>query len=184
MKSFLRISCLAAVATLVTGCKDPQNGQDAEAEVRQFPEQGRTVLREKIVVPVDKVLTDTEGRELDAIVLGKNHTHLFVTRKVDNLNFEVAIETLSPADQKFAEAIPFQRPPSDFADNKVYPPYIKSRLEAIADLEEKNEVLRGEISGTTNSMIVRTKETQIKKNEKEIERFRADIEKYRLNNPG
>lgn len=181
MKTVFRISCFAATAVLATGCKEPQNAQDSG--VQAFPEKRQATLREMITLPVNRVLTDAQGRELDAVILGKNQTHLYVTRKVDNTNFEVAIETLSPADQSFADAIPFQRPPSNFEDNIVHPPYIKSRLEAIADLEEKIEVLYNEIESTSNSMIVRTKETQIKKNEKEIERFRSDIEKYRLNNP-
>lgn len=140
----------------------------------------------KVAIPVDRVLTDNQGRSLDATIVGKSADAVQVVRKSDGLNAEIAIANLAENDRAFVEALDAVSPPDGFlvgrkkeSGKKEPDPYIKSRLDEIARLEEENSRLQIEADSTTNSMVSKNRLNTIDKNEEEIEKLRTAIQLYR-----
>jgi len=87
---------------------------------RQANPDGNGLGRIQVPLPVERLLTDNEGRPLDARIIGKNKTHLTVIRKLDGERFSVAIASLSDADQDFVAGLLDQRaPPAEPGQTKT-----------------------------------------------------------------
>lgn len=145
--------------------------------------------------PLARQLTDSQGRPLDGHIIAKAEGSLYVLRSSDAMNFQIPVESLSKADQEFAERLPDLMPPPAFqhgevgvtlergkkvGTKKAVPAYIASRQKEIDRLEEKIDRLDTEIRGTSNQMLIRSRETQIRSILNEITELKAAIERYEL----
>lgn len=137
-------------------------------------------------IPVDRQLTDDQGRSLDATIVGRTLDTLQVVRKSDGLNAEISIAKLSAEDRKFAEELEVKPAPASFEvgltrsspDNNV-DSYVQNRLDEIERLQEENRKLQTEAESTTNSMLSRSRMSTIRRNEAEIEKLNAAIKTFR-----
>lgn len=138
--------------------------------------------------PVEKVISDLQGRQLDSEILGRSETELFVVRKSDGMEFTVPIANLTQADRNFAISLPKTPAPPGFGQSpkKTKKPedhqYIKSREAAIVRLLEKNRILESENLETNNTMLLKSRYNQIKKNTEEISELKSDIARYKIDN--
>lgn len=108
-------------------CKDPT--AKAPAPATEF--KGRI----QIPLPVNRVLVDVNGRQLDCTIIGKNALNLVVVRKGDGNRLTVPVEMLSDADQDFVAGLLDQRPPTEVAEDKGDPRIagIQRRIESIQE---------------------------------------------------
>lgn len=194
MKTWVSTGLAAVILLSATSCRKLDSEADGE-EKSGFPEMadvldalpGRKEKEpERIPLPVDRVLTDSQGRELDATVIGRNSLRLTVVRRADEARFDIAIEDLSVEDQAWARTLTFQAVPleSDGTDGagsgapKEVPPYIKSREERIAHLEER--IVRYKSMGKSSSNTIMRKEyiSKVIDMKKEIDELKTDIQTY------
>ncbi|MCB1232742.1 MAG: hypothetical protein KDN19_21030 [Verrucomicrobiae bacterium] len=192
MKSRFPFHLIVLTVVFLANCEKPQS--TTTSDTQSFPVSEKAFTQ--VSFPIKRSLRDQSNRPLEAKILGKTPGKLFVVREADGLSFEIAIASLCQEDQDYANSLPIQVPPADFnrptiptptpskhsPENDDEPPYIANRKQSIKELEEQNQLLKYEIESTSNSMLVRTKNTQIEKNEIEINRLRADIERYRSDN--
>lgn len=181
-KSFSVIFALL-VGCGFSACRKPvKEGEKAETP---FPNLSiPSPFQEKF--PVERVILDQQGRQLDTTIVGRSDSDLFVIRKSDGMEFTIPIANLTQADRDFA----FSLPKSSVSDNFGKPkkrkesaeshPFIKTRLEAIANLEKMNERLYSESKTLNSDTLRRNRVTQAKRNEKEISEMKTDIETYEI----
>ena len=65
--------------------------------------------------PVDRRLTDQQGRSIEATICGRVDQQIFILRKSDGMEAIIPFSKLSPADFDFVTTLPFQEPPSGFS---------------------------------------------------------------------
>ncbi|MEM9017488.1 MAG: hypothetical protein AAGC68_10780, partial [Verrucomicrobiota bacterium] len=79
-----------------------------------------TVEDQAPAIPTERVLTDKQGRQIEARIIGRNLETLTIVRLSDSKQFELPIERLSPVDQTFAKELPLvAASPSKKPDVKV-----------------------------------------------------------------
>lgn len=175
---------VAALTALILfpGCEKPAPSGSREPE-----KSLATFFKKEVELPIDHTLTDQSGRSLEVTIVGRSETHLFIVRKSDGLESEVAIEGLSEADRSFAAEVPVQAAPAGFMAEAKKPKlstideaYIRAREEAIKKLRDDNELLRREMDASSNEMLVKRRQTEIQQNEKEIARMQADMDRYKI----
>ena len=98
-------------ALLNSSCQDPERSASQRLKEKQANPEANGLGRIQVPLPVERVLTDNQGRPLDARIIGKNKTHLTVIRKLDGERFAIAIASLSDGDQDFVAGLLDQRPP-------------------------------------------------------------------------
>lgn len=91
------------IVVALTGCEKAQLAGDSAAE------EG-IENAEKSPYPFFRKLTDSQGRTVEAEVLGRNATDVVFVRWSDKRRFNVPIHTLSPADQTFLSSLPTAAP--------------------------------------------------------------------------
>ncbi len=141
--------------------------------------------------PIERAITDLQGRELKVSIVGKTGDDIFFTRQVDGKNFRLAISRLSPSDREFVRQLPSLAPPSglkiegetDQNASSEQPRYVSIRNERIKELEDEKNRLYEETDLTTNMIKVRTNRSEIERIDKEISELKADIQSYLRNNP-
>lgn len=138
--------------------------------------------------PINRTIHDNQGRPLEGVIIAKTNDQIYVTRGFDGMSFKIAIDSLQDSDRKFAEELPDQVPPGDFrlglptAPEEI-PAYILSRQDSIKRLVDENKRLQGEITSTSNTMLQRSRRSEIKRNEQEILRLEEAIKTYKTQNP-
>jgi|APTNR8051073442_1049403.scaffolds.fasta_scaffold18828_3 hypothetical protein len=134
-------------------------------------------------LPVNRILTSTDGKTLEARVIGKTAKAVTVERLSDDSRFEIPLDRLSLADQRFlnrlrkieAPEVP-KLPPPD-------PGYIANRKAKIEELKERARLYEREIKSRTLSTNLhdKRKEDLIAVRE-EIRSLEVAIEAYQFNN--
>lgn len=125
--------------------------------------------------PIPRMLTSSDGKALDASILGKTGNVLHIERVSDGNRFDLPIERLAEDDRKFALRLPEETPPA--AKVEETDPYIKSREALIADLERKIAEAKSVVkSGDSMSgMLLRKRREEIVKMEKEVKTLQSEI---------
>lgn len=141
--------------------------------------------------PIERAITDLQGRKLTVSILGKTGNDIFFTRQVDGKHFRLAISRLSPSDREFVRNLPSLAPPSGLKiegeengntlarDSR----YVAIRREKIQELKDEKSRLYEEAEVTSNRITMRTNYSEIERIEKEIEELETDIDSYEKNNP-
>lgn len=126
--------------------------------------------------PVARMLTSSDGKALDASILGKTGNVLHIERVNDGNRFDLPIERLAEEDRKFALRLPEETPPAPPKAGET-DPYIKSREALIADLQRKIAEAKSVVkSGDSMSgMVLRKRREEIVKMEKEVKTLQSEI---------
>ncbi len=80
------------MATLLILVAPLSSAQDAASEISDY-------------LPVNRTLTDTAGRKIEATITAKTDTSVKFRRRSDSKEFELELEKLSPQDREFVKAI-------------------------------------------------------------------------------
>lgn len=136
--------------------------------------------------PIARTLTSTEGRAIDAVILGKSGGILHIERSADLSRFDLPIERLAAADRAFASRLPelaVAPPPMPTAPED---PYIASRLSLIADLERKIKEAEAVVvaDATMSGALLRKRQEDIIKMRREIDGMKSQIETRRSQSKG
>jgi hypothetical protein len=132
--------------------------------------------------PVARVIVNQDGKELEANILGKWEGYLTVERSINGQRFDLPIQTLSLSDKAYAfrlreEKAPLPPPTREKADA----PYIASRLEAIKELKQREDVYQIEIqSGTLSDLLQNRRAEELQSVQKEIKNLEVAIETYKF----
>lgn len=134
--------------------------------------------------PIARTLTSTEGRAIEAVILGKSGDTLHIERITDRTRHDLPIQRLAAADRAFASRLPelaVAPPPNPPKPPEPEDPYIASRLSLIADLERKITEAEAVVAAdaTMSSALLRKRQEDIVKMRREIDGMRAQIETRR-----
>ena len=136
-------------------------------------------------LPVNRLLENAEGRQLDVIVQGKSGVTLFVDRVADGERFEIPIQSLGWKDRFFAMRLEEQAPPVKVFKKEEEPvdSYLASRMKEIKSLEEKKALFEREISsGTLSDILGRKRQEDVLKIDEEIKKLSVSMDQYRARN--
>lgn len=168
-----------------TSCNKPS--VNIEGETQEFP------LQDPIQpLPLNRTITDLQGRSFDAKIIGKNDESIVVTRESDQKNFRIPIQNLAESDQKFVNRLRNSHVPAEITiegeanDTRPIngvPRYVAFRQEEIVRLYEEIERLRQEAKETSNAITSRSRYSEIERLDKEIAELRADIARFQEDNP-
>lgn len=134
----------------------------------------------KPVLPLDRTLTNTQGKSLEVRIQGKDSVNLQVDRRADGERFEIPIQSLVWKDRIVAMRLPNQAaPPREALVEKPKDPYIASREKELGRLREKKELFTKELeSNSLGQMLARKRRDDLLAVEKEIRELEVDIETY------
>lgn len=134
----------------------------------------------KPVLPLDRTLTNTQGKSLEVRIQGKDSVNLQVDRRADGERFEIPIQSLVWKDRIVAMRLPNQAaPPREAIVEKPKDPYIASREKELGRLREKKELFTKELeSNSLGQMLARKRRDDLLAVEKEIRELEVDIETY------
>lgn len=169
-----------------TSCTDPSIGSSGD-DVQNFS------LQEPIpALPLERTITDDQGRSFDATIIGKTESSIVVTRTIDQRNFRIPIPKLAESDRNFVNRLRYSPAPDgvaiegERADTRPIngqPRYVAFRKEEIKRLYEEADRLRREARETTNAITKRSKRSEADRLDKEAAELRADIARFQENNP-
>ncbi len=126
-------------------------------------------------IPVTRMLTNAEGKTLEATIVGKTGGILHLDRAGDGMRFELPVDKLSKQDQWFAFRLPEQDPPAAVV-KEPEDPYIASRRARIEELKKKQAALAAEIkSGAIDGMLARKRKDDLLAVDAEIKELQAAI---------
>lgn len=117
---------------------------------------GNPPSTEPVQLPVRWTLTDQTGRTLEAMVLGRTLNKVKLRRLSDNQEFEIGIETLTPADQERIKQLPIAAvPKSPAAASKSKMSWEAQRIQEDLDETLKEIASTQELHMSTDSKIQR-----------------------------
>lgn len=140
-------------------------------------------IPDMVKTPVDRTITDNNGRSLEVRIIARSGTHVRMVRLSDGLKFDLPFAELSEDDRRFVIRIPetpylgslAARPSSVGREKRETPPYIKSREEAISRLEIKLQEQREELESDSSSFSEGKTSPRVSRMEKEVEKTNAEI---------
>lgn len=136
--------------------------------------------------PIARTLTSSEGRAIDAVILGKSGGILHIERITDRARFDLPIERLAAADRAFASRLPELAVAPPPKPPEPEDPYIASRLSLIADLERKIKEAEAVVvaDATMSGALLRKRQEDIIKMRREIDGMKSQIETRRSQSKG
>lgn len=146
-----------------------------------LPEQAPPQVRE---LPVNRILTSTDGKTLEVRILGKSADSVTVERLSDDARFEIPLDRLSQADTRFVNRLrkmdaPDAKNPQPAPD----PGYIANRKAKIDELKERARLYEREIKSKTLSTNLHEKRKEdLVAVKEEIRSLEVAIETYQFNN--
>ena len=135
--------------------------------------------------PIRRVIKNTEGKPLDALIKGKIADTVYFTRMPDREEFSLTLDKLSFRDRVLITILKDQAPPkkaepvsAEYSDS-----YIENREKEIGALRKKLEVMQLEFQSRTLDRIMENEYTRritaIKKDIRELE-VAIETRRYRL----
>ena len=134
------------------------------------------------ILPVQRTIVNSSGKLLDVLVQGKLGETLYVDRVSDGERFEIQIPTLSLQDRFFAMRLEEGAPPSVVVE-KVVDPFIASRTKQIAELKDKEILLKQEIkSGTLSGILAAKRKEDLAATIEDLKKLELAIQDYKYRN--
>jgi len=130
-----------------SGCKRPS----ADSGSGPGQNQGSpAVSSPKLTLPIQRALTDQQGRKVEVTIVKRTPTHISIIRKSDEKSFELETGNLSEADRIFIEKLPVSGTSRSSA-------FVENRQAEIRKLEEEiqqhnNSLESGALNGSQTSM--------------------------------
>jgi len=128
--------------------------------------------------PVQRTLVNEDGKSLEVMIVGKIGEVLHIERTSDGARFELPLAKLGWQDRFFAERLREKTPPPVLVRKEAEPedPYIASRLQRIAELEQRRTEFTAEIkSGSLSQILGRKRQQDLIEIGKEIKELQAAI---------
>lgn len=190
---FPRRSAIVALLAL-GGCKPPKRkgAEIPEAPaVSQDSKVAQVPQAPVLEFPFRRTVTDQEGRKLDATVVGRSASEIYVVRDSDGMKARIGIATLSEEDQAFLSDLPTHPAPAGFFDREPErkpgaeqpggsEAYIAARQREIDRLSQRNRGLETKAAISRNQIEVRSSNSEIERNNKEISRLQENIDRVRF----
>ncbi len=134
-------------------------------------------------LPVNRILTSTDGKTLEARVIGKTATAVTVERLSDDSRFEIPLDRLSLPDQRFLNRLRKTDAPEAAKVTPKDPGYIANRKAKIDELKERARLYEREIKSKTLSTNLHEKRKEdLSAIKEEIRSLEVAIESYEFNN--
>jgi len=130
--------------------------------------------------PLDRTITNSQGKSLDVTIQGKDSTNLYADRRADGERFTIPIRSLSFKDRLFAMVLPNEAAPPKVIPRKKEDGYVETRMKLIAELRVKLELYETEVrSQTLNDLLARKRYEDVLKIQNEIKALEVAIEGYK-----
>ena len=164
---------VCSIFSLAIACQDPKLKKEESVDTSIG-----IVPINSIEFPISKTLHDSQGRPLNASIIGRSVSELTVIRTDDNRRFQLPISNLSKEDQKFAANLPIYVAPASPKPNERSQ-YIENREKELERMRAEVEELESKIKlGNPKSPRVRGYEREMDKIKGEIERLQSQIDNY------
>jgi len=126
------------------------------------------------VFPVSRILTNSEGKELEVLIQGKSKEKLTIDRVSDGSRYDIPIRSLCFKDRLFVMLLSEQEEPGKLD------PYIARRLASIEELRRKSKLYEsGMRSRDRKDTLYNMREEQLAALEREIKALEMSIETYK-----
>ncbi|NCF90170.1 MAG: hypothetical protein GWQ05_04315 [Verrucomicrobiaceae bacterium] len=130
--------------------------------------------------PVDRLITDKKGRNIDAKITGKGPDSVSFYRKSDGERFEYLIRDLSVKDKAFVAGLPQNR---KHKMTRPTPPYIANREKELKQLRRELERLEDKARNSNSGIEKRTIRGEINRVSPQVNQLWEQIETYKRQNP-
>lgn len=97
-------------------------------------------------LPVDWTLTDTQGRSIDATIIGRELNSVTIVRRSDGRRFDLPFDRLGQPDRERAARLPLKPAPSEPTG------LLKLRKASLSELETEIQQLATELRESTSPM--------------------------------
>ncbi len=175
---------VAVQACVFVSCEQPvveQVGSPSEIEDQRTPAPAVVHL------PVDRIITDNQGRELDVTIVGKSDTEITFNRKSDGREYSLSIGSLSNSDRAFLSNViarEVEKSEPDARPDEIDP--ARTRLDnleqAISRVNDEIEVLRLKMTGlSSNSPRARGYQKEISRLHSEIVDLKVQMKRIEQN---
>ena len=180
--------CISLVLLLSSSCGDgllpaptpkkvEHEGVGILEEMGEFSHPGR-FPEAKPTIPLRLVLTDRDGRTLDATIVGKSSTSITLVRTADGKRFDLAVTRLSDSDQTRVKLLDNKVAPTKHPMESSLYRMAQSKLEDVED----SIVEQLAIIDSTNSEIKRrsaySELKRLKAERLEVENELRNLEKF------
>lgn len=132
--------------------------------------------------PVERLITNREGKTIEVLIQGKTGGYLHFDRMPEKRRYQIPLRDLSWSDRIFAFRLREEAPPPVVVKTvkKETDPYILNRIRKIDELEKKRLVIESEIaSETLSELLHRKRQDQLKELENDIKELEVAIETYK-----
>lgn len=164
----------------ISACKKPALKQlekevSSPKKVEDVAESEKVLLPPKADYPIDRVISDSQGRQTDVRIIGRESDNIIFVRKSDDKRFIFPISKLSEDDKTFASSLSYKIPP---ALEKEKPSYISIREKEIERLKEEIQGLKN-VKNKPSKLQGRGRKRRIDLLDAKIEELLQEIRSYR-----
>ncbi len=107
--------------------------------------------------PIDRTLTDTQGRSITATIIGRDSDSITIVRHSDGKRFDLPLDRLSPPDREQIAKLPLAPAPVEsIARSGDSSGVLKLRKGALKELDQEIEDLSVELNQATSPMKMRS----------------------------
>lgn len=133
------------------------------------------------IFPVSRVITNSEGKDLDVLIQGKSGETLTIDRVSDGTRYTIPVRSLSFMDRIFVMRLSDQEAPGlPKEPGKPEDPYIERRLASIEELRRKSILYKSEMqSRDRKDTLYNLRKEQLAALEREIKALEMSIETYK-----
>lgn len=133
----------------------------------------------RLELPVERELTNAEGKSFAATVIGKEDEEVVLVRQADGKRFTISLDMLSEKDREYLDEFRDREAPKEEVKVEDLPPFVVRRIEEIKKLRRRIEQMKLELkSGTLNRILANQRRKQIADAEQEIRKLIVSISDY------
>lgn len=127
-------------------------------------------------LPVDRTLTDTQGRSITATIIGRQSDSITIVRHSDGKRFDLPLDRLSPPDREQVAKLPLTPAPAEPVGRNPEPGgIVKLRKGALKELDREIEDISTQLNQTPSSMKMRSLNSALERLKGERARLEAEI---------
>jgi len=127
-------------------------------------------------LPVDRTLTDTQGRSITATIIGRQSDSITIVRHGDGKRFDLPLDRLSPPDREQVAKLPLTPAPAEPVGRNPEPGgIVKLRKGALKELDREIEDISTQLNQTPSSMKMRSLNSALERLKGERARLEAEI---------
>ena len=175
--SCLLLGVALAGSVLLPGCGDWTEPVSLKVKTApEVPVPMPKAVNKPIVLPVDRTLTDSQGRSITATIIGRQSDSITIVRHSDGKRFDLPLDRLSPPDREQVAKLPLTPAPAEPVGRNPEPGgIVKLRKGALKELDREIEDISTQLNQTPSSIKMRSLNSALERLKGERARLEAEI---------